>query len=73
MFKVKIKRDLCKSCGLCIEYCPRDLLELDDELNVRGVKPAVFQGEPDRCIGCGNCAVMCPDAAIEIEEVPDEE
>jgi len=72
MFKIQIKRDLCKSCGLCVEFCPRKLLILDVELNKRGVHPARFDGDPAQCTGCGNCAAMCPDAAIEIEEVPDE-
>ena len=70
MFVVKLTRDRCKSCGLCIEFCPRRLLALGSELNARGVKPAGFEGPAEKCSGCGNCATMCPDAAIEIEEVP---
>ncbi len=69
MFAVKIDRELCKSCELCIEFCPRDLLKLDAELNKRGVHPARFEGPQERCTGCGNCATICPDAAIEIEEI----
>ncbi len=71
MFVVRINRNRCKSCGLCIEFCPRKLLGLDNELNSRGVKPAKCVGPTEKCTGCGNCAAMCPDAAIEIEEVPD--
>ena len=71
MYIIKIKRDLCKSCGLCVEFCPRKLLLLDTTLNRRGVHPAKFDGEAHKCTGCGSCAAMCPDAAIEIEEVPD--
>ena len=72
MFKITISRDRCKSCGLCVEFCPRKLIVMDDGLNKRGVHPAVFAGSPEECTGCGNCAAMCPDAAIEIEEVPDD-
>lgn len=72
MFVIKIERDLCKSCGLCVEFCPRKLLVLDTGLNKRGVRPAKCEGPREKCTGCGNCAVMCPDAAIEIEEVEDE-
>jgi len=73
MYLVKINRDRCKSCGLCIKFCPKTLIAFDDELNARGVKPAKYVKPPEECIGCGNCAAMCPDAAIEIEEVPDSE
>ena len=74
MFRIKIFRDLCKSCGLCVEFCPKGLIKMDSKLNKRGVEPAKFEevdGKP--CAGCGNCAAMCPDAAIEIDEVPDEQ
>ena len=73
MYKVTIRRDICKSCGLCVEFCPKKLLVLDDKLNARGVKPATCAGSINGCTGCGNCAAMCPDAAIEIEEVDDEQ
>ena len=69
MFIITIKRDACKGCGLCIEFCPRGLIVLDPELNQRGVQPAMVGGEPETCTGCGNCAAMCPEAIIEIEEV----
>ncbi len=70
MFRIKINRDFCKSCGLCIEYCARKLLVIDPVLNRRGVTPVKFDKAAGKdCSGCGNCAAMCPDAAIEIEEV----
>jgi len=68
MFVVTIKQDMCKSCGLCIEFCPRGLITLAEELNKRGVQPAAFTGDREKCTGCGNCAAMCAEAAIEIEE-----
>jgi len=68
MFAVMIERDLCKSCGLCVEFCPRGLITLDNELNKRGVPPAALTGDAERCTGCGNCAAMCAEAAIEIAE-----
>ena len=72
MFVIRINRDRCKSCGLCIECCPRKLLGLDTELNRRGVLPVRFEGEREKCTGCCNCATICPDAAIEVIDVPDD-
>ena len=70
MAEVRIKKDKCKNCGLCIVYCPSKCLELSPELNRRGVKFAkVKQGA--KCTGCGFCFLICPDNCIEVyaEEV----
>ena len=73
MYRVRIQRDLCKGCGFCVKFCPKNLLKMDTELNKRGVHPAIYAGVPEDCIGCASCAVMCPDAAIEIDDVPEDQ
>ena len=65
MAHVEINVEGCKACTLCIEFCPRDCLEMGEELNSRGFHPAVM-GDPDRCTGCRVCALMCPDVCIEV-------
>jgi 2-oxoglutarate ferredoxin oxidoreductase subunit delta len=55
-----INRDWCKGCGICVELCPKKVLELDDEDKVRAVRPL-------DCICCRLCELRCPDLAIEIE------
>jgi len=62
---VKINEDYCKSCGLCVEACPREALKIARHLNVHGFNPVVFD-DTKECSGCGNCALVCPDAAIEL-------
>ncbi|HEX2950292.1 MAG TPA: ferredoxin family protein [Armatimonadota bacterium] len=62
---IKINRETCKACTLCIEFCPRDCIVLDEEMNSRGHHPAKFIGT-DRCTGCRMCATMCPDVCIEV-------
>ncbi|MFH1519755.1 MAG: tungsten formylmethanofuran dehydrogenase [Candidatus Omnitrophota bacterium] len=65
--KLKIKQDRCKSCELCILYCPLKSLVLSSSLNKRGVKPVSFK-KGASCSGCGFCFIICPDSCIEIYE-----
>ncbi len=64
-FHLKIKKDKCKGCGLCIHHCPVKHLKLSDELNKKGVKFAVTNKDTP-CIGCGFCFSICPECCIEI-------
>jgi 2-oxoglutarate ferredoxin oxidoreductase subunit delta len=54
-----INRDWCKGCGICVYFCPKKVLELDD-----GNK--AFAKRPEDCICCEVCEFMCPDLAIEV-------
>ena len=65
MFKVIINQQRCKSCGLCIEFCPKSNIETNPELNEAGYHAARIIRQED-CTGCGSCALMCPEACIEI-------
>jgi len=67
MAKIKIDKDRCKGCGLCIIYCPVKKLAFSPALNKRGVHYA--EGKSGiTCIGCGRCYLICPDACIEVYE-----
>ncbi|MBN2120209.1 MAG: 4Fe-4S binding protein [Candidatus Omnitrophica bacterium] len=67
MIILKIKKDRCKGCQLCIEACPQKKLKLSSELNRHGTYYAMAE-DAKNCIGCGLCFVVCPDACIEIYE-----
>ena len=64
MGKVIIDKERCKGCQLCLEICPKHLLETAESTNSFGYRPVVtVKGE---CSGCTLCALICPDLAIEV-------
>ncbi len=58
-FRIEINREWCKGCGICVTFCPHEVLRLDEE------EKAVVR-HPERCNFCGMCELRCPDIAIEI-------
>ncbi len=65
MPKLEMREDRCKSCSLCVEYCPKDCLEIAEGLNAQGYRPARLKADAE-CTGCAICARMCPDVVIEV-------
>jgi len=66
-----VDKDRCKGCQLCVAVCPKNVLELSDEVNTMGYFP-VYQARPEDCIHCTTCCIMCPDVAIAIKKVVEE-
>lgn len=62
---IKINKEFCKECHLCIYACPRGCIIPTKEYNSRGYHP-VASNEDKECTGCTLCAVMCPEVAIEV-------
>ena len=58
---VIINRDWCKGCRICVAFCPKEVLVLDD-------RDKACWAYPEKCINCGLCELRCPDMAIELEE-----
>ncbi|MCD6218701.1 4Fe-4S binding protein [bacterium] len=69
--KIHIIVDRCKGCGFCVEYCPRDVLEMSDEYNQKGYHPA-FAAHEEKCINCDLCELICPEFAIFVLKDDDE-
>jgi NAD-dependent dihydropyrimidine dehydrogenase PreA subunit len=56
-----INTDECTGCGICVDTCTQDVLDI-----VRDVATVINE---DSCTGCGECMEECPMGAIEdIEE-----
>ena len=54
---IRIKKENCIGCGLCIEACPGNLIKKDNEGN------AFIKHEKD-CWGCTSCLKECKKGAI---------
>lgn len=64
MAKPKLKEHIinsewCKGCGICVHFCPKNVLELDQE-------DKVLTARQTDCICCQLCELRCPDLAIEV-------
>jgi 2-oxoglutarate ferredoxin oxidoreductase subunit delta len=63
--RIEIDRERCKGCELCVHFCPKKCIVIEDAYNRKGYRPAKFD-KPDECTGCAICARMCPDVCIEV-------
>ena len=48
-YKHQIIEDRCKGCGLCVNVCPKNVLEISKDINTKGYFPA-YQARPDVAI-----------------------
>lgn len=55
---LKVDRDACTGCGICLEVCPHAVLELDEKrVRIR---------DRDACMECGACSRNCPAGAVSV-------
>jgi 2-oxoglutarate ferredoxin oxidoreductase subunit delta len=63
--RVVIRREFCKGCNLCVEFCAKKVLRPSEQLNRAGY----YYADPVNmaaCSGCLVCAMVCPDCVIEV-------
>ncbi len=70
--EVHINKDRCKGCAFCVEYCPRNILELSEEFNIKGYHPP-FVKKSEECCYCQLCETICPEFAIFVTVKEEEE
>jgi len=58
MGKLKIDQATCTQCGVCVDICPNNALELRDD----GPELA----HPELCTECGVCEDQCPSGSITV-------
>jgi ferredoxin len=62
-YYAEVAADNCTACGICVERCQMQAIEVDDVAHVK----------KERCIGCGLCVTSCSfDAMHLIEKAPEE-
>lgn len=62
MPKVAIDPAGCRACSLCIDICPTDVFEMNQQTEVAEVKTE------DDCIGCTSCHYLCPSRCLTVTE-----
>lgn len=60
----QIEREWCKGCGICVEFCPKKVLELDEQDKACAVRL-------EDCIACKLCELRCPDLAVTVTTAED--
>lgn len=61
MYKPEVAAEKCIGCEECVEVCPVDVYEIQEE------KSVPVNGE--ECIGCESCLEVCEQEAITITEI----
>lgn len=61
---LQINEKWCKGCGICVAFCPKDVLDIKSG--------KVIIKDIEACIKCGQCELRCPDYAIYLGGEGDE-
>nr|MBC7245698.1 4Fe-4S dicluster domain-containing protein [Chloroflexota bacterium] len=67
----RVNERTCVGCGLCVEVCPYDAVELVKK-RVLGHEKTVAQVNTTLCMSCGVCAASCRSASIDLLDYSDE-
>ena len=67
MSYIKLDKNKCKSCYLCIDVCPNNLIKKSTEIGANGEFTVEFDDKNNKCTACAQCAMMCPDCIIKVE------
>jgi 2-oxoglutarate ferredoxin oxidoreductase subunit delta len=60
--EIHVIKEFCKGCGICVEFCPKDVLNLGNDLKVNA--PNI-----EACNGDALCELRCPDFAIFVKKL----
>lgn len=61
MYEITVDHEKCTGCGECVDICPVEVYELQDEKSI----PV----NAEECVGCESCIEVCEQEAITVKEV----
>ena len=61
MYEIIVETEKCIGCGECVDICPMEVYELQDEKSV----PV----NVEECVGCESCIEVCEQEAITVREI----
>ncbi len=64
--RVEINESRCRSCGICYDLCPENVLSAQKPLN------KAIVSNLEACTGCRLCEWLCTDWAINVVILPKE-
>ena len=65
MKNIKIDKEKCVQCGLCVEDCVTACIEFDEDDFPR-------MSKPEKCISCQHCLAICPKGALTFDNLSPE-
>ncbi|GAB6154690.1 NADH-quinone oxidoreductase subunit I [Desulfosporosinus burensis] len=65
-----LEPEKCISCGLCVNACPNQVIDLTSEKDEKNKKVLqIYHMNMGRCLLCGLCTEACPTKALKLCQV----
>ena len=68
-YSLTVDKTRCTGCGICMEICPREAIEIQKTPKADGekAKPPTIDINEEKCHYCGMCDPICPFGALKVK------
>jgi len=68
-YSLTVDKTRCTGCGICMEICPREAIEIKKTPKADGekAKPPTIDINEEKCHYCGMCDPICPFGALKVK------